>query len=220
MANFQHDPVDYSELLRSHMTQSGIASYRALSQASGVSRSAIDRLRRGQVGQLRLSTLQRLSHTLGVPLGELVEAFDEASLAPSSATATQQLKALRQECDRLRTQLTTQAETLRQQVQQEALGQLESWLVQWPTAVYAAQQKPDLPAQKLIPLVRPVEVLVQRWGVTAIETVGAEVSFDPQIHQPNPGAALQPGDPVRVSHGGCRQGDRLLHRARVTPIDG
>ncbi|TVQ12580.1 MAG: hypothetical protein EA368_03790 [Leptolyngbya sp. DLM2.Bin27] len=223
MATLKHDPVDhpvnYSERLRSHMTRLGIASYRALSQASGVPRSAIDRLRRGQVGQLRLSTLQRLSHTLEMPLSQLVETFGQPSSdLPPRATAAQQVKALRQECDRLQTQIATQAETLRQQVQQEAIDQLESWLVQWPTAVYAAQQKPDLPAHKLIPLVRPVEALVQRWGVTAIETVGAEVSFDPQIHQPSPGAALAPGDPVRVSHGGCRQGDRLLHRARVNPI--
>ena len=226
MAN--SDPVDFSERLRSHMARSGIASYRALSQTSGVPRSAIDRLRRGAVAQLRVSALQGLSQALGVSLAELIETFSkhpsetsgvqtrQASALPPQAI-TEQVKALRQECDRLQTQLATQAATARQQVQQAALAQLEPWLVQWPTAAHAAQQNPSLPAQKLLPLVRPVESLVQQWGVTTIETVGAEVPFDPQIHQPRE-AVIQPGERVRVSHVGYRQGDRLLYRARVSPV--
>lgn len=222
MAN--SDPVDFSQRLRSHMTRLGIASYRALSQTSGVPRSAIDRLRRGEVAQLRVSALQGLSQALGVSLAELIETFSEHPGAqPRQAPAWQpeasaeQVKALRQECDRLQTQLATQAATVRQQVQQAALAQLEPWLVQWPTAAHAAQQNPSLPAQKLLPLVRPVEALVQQWGITAIETVGAEVPFDPQVHQPRE-AVMQPGERVRVSHVGYRQGDRLLYRARVSPV--
>lgn len=222
MATTNPDLVDYSARLRSHMTLSGIASYRALSLTSGVPRSAIDRLRRGQVTQLRVGVLHRLSQTLKMPLPALVGEFGlpERSIPgneTAEAAAADPIQLLRQECDRLQTQLATQAASLRQQVQQEALAQLEPWLVQWPTAAHAARQKPDLPAQKLLPLVRPVEALVQRWGVTPIETVGAEVSFNPQIHQPQ-AAVVQPGELVRVSHVGYRQGDRLLHRARVTPV--
>lgn len=216
------ESVDYSQLLRSLMAEAGIPSYRSLSRTSHVPRSAIDGLRRGRVGQMRVETLQRLSHTLGRSLDTLVTEFSNlhATGAPDpdqadASVAT--IKALRQECDRLQTQLTTQAETTRQQVQQEAIAQLEPWLMQWPTAVHAAQQRPDLPAQKLIPLVRPVEALVQHWGLTPIESVGAEVSFDPQHHQPRAGMP-SPGQRVRVSHVGYRQGDRLLHRAKVVPI--
>jgi molecular chaperone GrpE (heat shock protein)/DNA-binding Xre family transcriptional regulator len=227
MANPTADAVDYSPGLRSLMSQAGISSYRALSQTSGVSRTAIDSLRHGQVGKLRVATLQRLSQTLGLPLNELVETFSAIASPPpshppsaaSGAEVVDQVKALRQECDRLQTQLATQAETVRQQVQQAAIAQLEPWLVQWPTAAHAAQQRVDLPAHKLIPLVRPVEALVQQWGVTAIETVGAEVPFDPKIHQPKAGC-LAPGTVVRITHVGYRQGDRLLHRARVAPVEG
>ncbi|MFQ4136567.1 helix-turn-helix domain-containing protein [Nodosilinea sp. PGN35] len=214
------DRVDYSPALRSLMTQAGVASYRALSQTSGVSRSAIDSLRQGQVGRLRVEVLQRLGQALGLSLETLVDKFSLNPSQPgggSGAEAMAQVKALRQECDRLQTQLTTQAATVRQQVQQEAIAQLEPWLVQWPTAAHAAQQKADLPAQKLLPLLRPVETLVQSWGLTPIETVGAEVAYDPQIHQPKAGV-LSPGQPGRVSHVGYRQGDRLLYRAKVTPI--
>ena len=232
MANSDFDPVDYSERLRSLMAQAHIASYRSLSASSGVPRSAIDGLRRGQIGRLRVSTLQRLSQALGLPLDKLVETFSPDTSNPADATnpagasnsagaanaeVVNQLKQLRQECDRLQSQLATQAATVRQQVQQEAIAQLEPWLVQWPTAVHAAQQRVDLPAQKLIPLVRPIEALVQQWGITPIESVGAEVPFDPQHHQPKAGLP-SPGQLVRVSHVGYRQGDRLLHRARVSQI--
>lgn len=221
MAKSSSNQVDYSPALRSLMAQANIASYRALSQTSGVPRAAIDSLRQGQVGRLRVEVLQRLGQTLGLPLEALVERFSSlnASLSAggSRAEAMEQIKALRQECDRLQTQLATQADAVRQQVQQEAIAQLEPWLVQWPTAAHAAWQKANLPAQKLLPLVRPVETLVQGWGVTQIEAVGAEVAYDPHIHQPKAGV-LSPGQPVRVSHIGYRQGDRLLYRAKVTPI--
>ncbi|MBE9156818.1 helix-turn-helix domain-containing protein [Nodosilinea sp. LEGE 06152] len=225
MATTDVDAVDYSPVLRSLMAQASLTSYRSLSRASDVPRSAIDTLRRGQVGRLQVSTLQRLSQALGMPLEALVAKFsaplprDVTPQAPASdgLEVISQIKALRQECDRLQTQLATQAETVRQQVQQQAIAQLEPWLVQWPTAVYAAQQKADLPAQKLVPLVRPVEALVRQWGLTPIDLVGAEVPFDPQIHQPKAGNPV-PGQPVRVSHVGYRQGDRLLYRAKVSPI--
>ncbi len=221
MTRSSFNQVDYSPALRSLMAQSNIASYRALSQSSGLPRSAIDSLRQGQVGRLRVDVLQRLGQTLGLSLEALVDRFSSPTVPQSrgglGVEMIDQIKALRQECDRLQTQLATQAETVRQQVQQEAIAQLEPWLVQWPTAAHAAQQKADLPAQKLLPLVRPVEALIQGWGVTPIETVGAEVSYDPHIHQPKAGV-LSPGQPVRVSHVGYRQGDRLLYRAKVTPI--
>lgn len=221
MASSSSDQVDYSPALRSLMTEANIASYRALSQTSGVPRSAIDSLRQGQVGRLRVDMLQRLGQTLGLSLEALVNRFSSLDVIQprggSGAEMMDHIKALRHECDRLQTQLVTQADTVRQQVQQEAIAQLEPWLVQWPTAAHAAQQKADLPAQKLLPLVCPVETLVQSWGVTPIETVGAEVAYDPHIHQPKAGV-LSPGQPVRVSHVGYRQGDRLLHRAKVTPI--
>ncbi|MBD2113287.1 MULTISPECIES: helix-turn-helix domain-containing protein [Cyanophyceae] len=221
MASSSSDRVDHSPVLQSLMAEANIASYRALSQTSGVPRSAIDSLRQGQVGRLRVDVLQRLSQALGLSLEDLVNRFSSLNVSQlrggSENEAMDQIQILRQECDRLQTQLVTQADTVRQQVQQEAIAQLEPWLVQWPTAAHAAQQKADLPAQKLLPLVRPVETLVQSWGVTPIETVGAEVSYDPQIHQPKAGV-LSPGQPARVSHVGYRQGDRLLYRAKVTPI--
>ncbi len=124
---------------------------------------------------------------------------------------------LQAEYQRLQARLHSQTETLQQEFQQTSLAILESWLIQWPTIAYAVQQNPQLPASKVLPLVRPVEQLVSSWGVVAIAPVGAEVPFDPQAHQLMEGMA-EPGDRVRVRYTGYRQGDRLLYRAKVSPV--
>ncbi|NEO49650.1 MAG: nucleotide exchange factor GrpE, partial [Moorea sp. SIO4A3] len=124
----------------------------------------------------------------------------------------------KQEYQRLEQQLEQQRETLMQEFQQSSLQVLESWLVQWPTAAYAAQQNQQLPAVRLLPLVKPVEQLLEKWGVEAIASVGDELPYDPQQHQLMSGTA-QPGDRVRVRYTGYRIGDKLLHRAKVSPAN-
>jgi molecular chaperone GrpE (heat shock protein) len=74
-----------------------------------------------------------------------------------------------------------------------------------------------LAAVKLLPLVRPIEQLLQKWEVEEIAPVGAEVAYDPQLHQLLEGTA-QPGEKVKVRYTGYHQGDKLLYRAKVSPI--
>jgi hypothetical protein len=92
---------------------------------------------------------------------------------------------------------------------------LESLLLQLPTAVYAAQQNPQVSAVKLLPLLRPIDALLQQWGIEAIAQVGVELPYDPQQHQLMAGTAAM-GDRVRVRYVGYRQGDKLLYRAKVS----
>jgi len=66
-------------------------------------------------------------------------------------------------------------------IQQLSLQVLESWLLQWPAAAYKAQENPQLPAVSYCRY-------CDRWsaatvGVEAIAPVGAELSYDPQLHQ-------------------------------------
>jgi molecular chaperone GrpE (heat shock protein) len=70
---------------------------------------------------------------------------------------------------------------------------------------------------RLLPLVRPVEQLLQQWGVEAIASVGSELAYDPHLHQLMEGTA-QPGELVRVRYTGYRIGEKLLYRAKVSPI--
>ena len=124
---------------------------------------------------------------------------------------------LQHEYDRLQQQLVQQRQDLWQEFQQSSVQVLESLLLQLPTAAYAAQQNPQAPAVKLLPLLRPLDQLLQAWGIEPIATVGADVSYDPQQHQLMAGVA-QPGDSVKVRYTGYRQGNRLLYRAKVSPV--
>ncbi|NER86325.1 nucleotide exchange factor GrpE [Moorena sp. SIO3A2] len=204
---------NYSEQLRQLMAKVDIPSFRQLSLRADVSELQLRRLRKGQVSQMQLKTLLKLAQALQVSVNHLLVLF----LPDSVSTLQQEDSTFKQEYQRLEQQLEQQRETLMQEFQQSSLQVLESWLVQWPTAAYAAQQNQQLPAVRLLPLVKPVEQLLEKWGVEAIASVGQEIPYDPQQHQLMSGSA-QPGDRVRVRYTGYRIGDKLLHRAKVSPV--
>ena len=125
--------------------------------------------------------------------------------------------ALQSEYDRLQQQMSQQREQANEDFLRSALEMLESWMIQWPTAAYAAHKNDTIPASRLIPLVRPVERLLEDWGIEAIATVGEDVVYDPTMHQLMSGTA-QSGDSVRVRYIGYRHRGKLLYRAKVSPI--
>jgi len=199
--------------LQEQMQQVGLSSFTALARAAGVSRGQILKLRRGEVGQIRVETLLKLSQALQVPLEELVAIFSGKNTKTTQRQASADLE---QEYQRLQNLLEQQRESLYYEFQNSSLQLLESWLIQWPTAAQKAQENPHLPAVKLLPLMRPLEQLLQQWGVEAIASVGTEIPYDPQIHQLLEGTA-QPGDRVKVRYTGYRHRDKLLNRAKVSP---
>lgn len=218
-------PFPQDEALRGLMAQAHIPSYRALEQRSGVSRSSINHLRRGTLGTMRLATLQRLSQTLGVDLAALIAQCggaaaplerQESPPAVADPDTDNDLDTLRREYGQLQQRLVDQEQAMRQQMQRQALGVMEPWLLMWPNAAQAAQDKPDLPASKVIPLARPLQALLQTWAVRPIGAVGEVVPYDPQLHQPMAGT-LAPGQAVQVRHLGYWHGQDLLHRAKVIP---
>ena len=221
-------PFPQDEPLRGLMAQAQIPSYRALEQRSGVSRSSLNHLRRGTLGTMRLATLQRLSQTLGVDLADLIARCGGATAQPTEAqppwlgdpptTEDRDLATLRREYGQLQQRLIDQEQALRQQMQRQALGVMEPWLLMWPNAAQAAQDKPDLPASKVIPLTRPLQALLQTWAVRPIGVVGEVVPYDPQLHQPMAGT-LAPGQAVQVRHLGYWHGEDLLYRAKVIPVE-
>ncbi|MBL1174317.1 helix-turn-helix domain-containing protein [Pantanalinema sp. GBBB05] len=212
----------FTSQLQNWMQQAGMTSFRALSRAAGVSRWQVEQLRQGNIAQMRVEILLKLSQALQISLTELLTPFTANHQAdqalPSAANLEQQLTDLRQEYDRLQTQLAQQRQELLQEFQQSSVQMLESLLLQLPTAAYAAQQNPQAPAVKLLPLLRPIDQLLTHWGIDAIATVGTEAPYDPQQHQLMEGFA-EPNDPVKIRYTGYRQGDRLLYRAKVSPVN-
>jgi molecular chaperone GrpE (heat shock protein) len=217
--------LNYTELLRSLMQQLGVSSFKALSQKAGVSEWQIRQLRQGRADQMQVIYLDRLSQALNLSLIELVNSFSELSIQSTPPESIpESVPDLRQDYQRLQTQLIQQREMLWQEFQRSTLEAIESWLLQFPTAAYAAQQNPEISATRLLPLMRPIEQLLSDWGIEAIASVGAELPFDPQLHQlmepanSSTAPAEMSGQLVRVRYVGYRQGDKLLHRAKVSPI--
>jgi molecular chaperone GrpE (heat shock protein) len=69
----------------------------------------------------------------------------------------------------------------------------------------------------LLPLLRPINELLKRWGITAIAEVGAQVSYDPHVHQlMDADTETEVGMTVTVRYVGYREGEKLLYRARVS----
>jgi DNA-binding Xre family transcriptional regulator len=216
--------ADYTPQLRQLMYSTGLPNFQSLYKA-GLSKQQIKDLRQGNIDRLRLSSLQKIAQVLNISLEDLLQQFSPAfgfavpqgiaSSKPNSHLL--EIQALKQEYQRLADQLAQQQQTLQQAFQAESLQILESWLIQWPKAAHAARHNPQLPAVKLLPLIRPIEELLQRWQIESIGEVGAEVTYDSQLHLLLTGTAA-PATPVRVEYVGYRQGDRLLHRAKVSLI--
>ena len=216
MAQVSHP--DFTQSLQKLMQRLGVSSYKVLAKTAGVSDRQLLRLRRGELNRMRVDVLLKLSQALQVSVTELVVTFSPATeQPPPEEESTPAVTQLKKEYERLQAQLDTQRQELWLEFQQSSLQVIESWLLQWPTAAQKARENPQLAAVKLLPLVRPIEQLLQKWEVEAIAPVGAEVAYDPQLHQLLEGTA-QPGEKVKVRYTGYRQGDKLLYRAKVSPI--
>ncbi|MEM6837433.1 MAG: helix-turn-helix domain-containing protein [Cyanobacteria bacterium P01_C01_bin.120] len=215
-----------TERLQTLMAAADISNFRALAQRAQVTSWAVQQLRRDRITTMRVEVLQRLAAALGISLTELLQTFGAIATVPAAteravlptSQAVSQVATLQAEYQRLQTQLEQQAETLVRQFQREALAVLESWLMQWPTAAHAVEKNPDLPASRLLPLVQPMQALLDSWGVEAIAPVGAIIPFDPQAHQSMSGH-IEPGAAVKIRYAGFRWQGQLLHRAKVSPAD-
>jgi molecular chaperone GrpE (heat shock protein)/DNA-binding Xre family transcriptional regulator len=216
--------IDFTQKLQGLMQRVGISSFKALSRTAGVSERQLLRLRQGKLEQMRVDVLLKLSLVLQMPLSELVVTFSTGEFLQDKKVSTQELLQeiadLKKEYQRSQLQLEQQREILVQELQQSTLQLLESLLLQWPTAAQKAQENPQLAAVKIIPLVqKPLERLLQAWGVEAIAAVGAELPYNPQLHQLMEGTShSQPGETVKVRYTGYLQGEKLLYRAKVSSI--
>jgi transcriptional regulator with XRE-family HTH domain len=203
---------DFTAALTQYMSDRGIPSFRALSKASGLSRSAIDRLRRGQIPQMQVNTLLKLASFLELDLESLVRSLSPTAMSTAMPTA---IDADSSPAPAL--SIPASPITAEESFQRSALQTLEPLLLQWSAAATAAQNNPQLPAARLLPLLRPVDLLLAEWGVTVIGAVGEDLAYNPIEHQAmESGEMLKPGDRVRVRFSGYRHHSNLLHRAKVS----
>ena len=200
-----------------------IDSLEDLSEVANVPELQIRRLLYGLIYKLSVENSLRLSQVFQLDLQKFISLFAEAenSDLPQENIAkqsTQNDRSWQQEYQRLEREIAQQKDTLQLQFQQDSLQVIESWLIQWPTAIAAIAKNPDLPAERLIPLVNPVKELVANWGLTTINSVGEELAYNPQLHELMTGSA-EPGTMVKVRYVGYKNGNELLYKAKVSPLE-
>jgi transcriptional regulator with XRE-family HTH domain len=214
------DSPDYRRILQQCMAAAGFLSLRSLSVASGVSRRQISRLQAGEAHLLSVHHALQLARSLQLPLPELLQRLSPVVLDERRPPNLEPSAAIAAEYERLKAELASARSQHLQSFQAETLNTLETLLLQWPTAAYAAQQNPTAPAIRLLPLLQPLEKLLQAWQIEPIGAVGQTVPYEPQMHQWT--GVTEPPEPsasVRISHVGYRQAGRLLYRAKVRLVE-
>ena len=206
---------DRTATLRQLMKLAGISSFQILSDRTGVSRRAIDTLRKGNAATLRYADLAKIAEVLQIELTELIATC--ITLSSNHESLNSEISSLREEYQHLLNQLAHQKQDLRSQFEREVIQQLESLILQLPSAAYAAQTNPNMLAKNILPLLRPIDALIQKWGITAIGVVGAQVAYDAQKHEVMDGSEqIEEGDLAIVRYVGYMQNEKLLYRARVS----
>ncbi len=220
--------ISNQQKLQQLMEQAEIANFDQLSQVSGVSQWQLNRLLAGLLPKLPITDLLKLSQVLNLSLEQLLLQFETVqSLRVDWEIASQGISEnintnsllLQQEYEQLQRQLDQQNENLQKEFQASSILALESWLLQWPTAATVAKKNPEISAVKLLPLVKTIFELLKQWGLEMKGSVGEVVPYNPQSHQLLEGGGnAEPGDPVIIRYVGYHHDQKLLYRAKVSPV--
>lgn len=217
----QYSYLQNQQLLSTLMQQANISDIDELSCVAKVHRLQIIRLERGLILRLSLETVAKIARALQISIDQLLETFTSSSVVqerPQESEISSALVSCQQEYQKLQQEMEQQRHSLQEEFQRTSIETMESWLLQWPTAAAAVRKNPQLPAARLLSLVQPVEQLLVQWGVETIASVGEELPYDPQWHKLMKGSA-EPGDLVEVRYVGYKQGDRILYKAKVSPVE-
>ena len=207
------------QLLQDLMRQVNISDIYELSEIAGVTRLPIIRIERGLILNISVKAIAKIAKALNVSVDSLIETFSEQSVTniDKQSKPKDALAACQQEYQKLQQEMLQQEEFLEVQFQKASLETIESWLLQWPTAVAAVQKNPQLPAKRLLALVQPIEQLLKQWNVETIAVVGEKLAYNPQYHQLIKGTA-QPKELVEVRYVGYKQEGKILYKAKVSPV--
>lgn len=188
-------------VLSALISNAGFTDYLDFSRRTGIGELILHRIDCGLLEQIPLKHLRVISRALNMSLENFITAIEGECGVSSSQTS-------------MATDLTQE---ITEQVQQSVIEILESLLLQLPTMVKVVEKNPQLPASRLIPLLKPLNKLLSHWDIKAIAPVGAIVRYDAQQHQLM-SETDETSELVEIRYVGYRQKDKLLYRARVSPV--
>lgn len=189
-------------VLSTLVVKAGFRDYLDFSRRTGIGELILHRIDCGLLEQMPLKHLRMISEALNMSVGDFIAAMEgESSISDSLTPISNDL-----------------TQEITQQVQQSVIEILESLLLQLPTMIKVVEKNPQLPASRLVPLLKPLNKLLSHWDIKAIAPVGAIVKYDPQQHQLMSETEEEISDLVEIRYVGYRQKDKLLYRARVSPV--
>lgn len=198
-------------ILQQLLKNMGCSSLREFSLKFKIPELQLLRLIHGLLGKMPLETAVKIAEGLNMSLNELIALFSAQDLV----VAISENQSMVKDYQNLLQKYQIQEQELVQQFQLSTLEILESLLLQLPTVTAAVNQNPELPALTLLPLLKPIQELLETWGIKAIASVGDKIPYNPSEHELMEGTA-KPGDLVEVRYLGYCQGDKLLYRAKVS----
>ncbi|AFZ48282.1 transcriptional regulator, XRE family [Cyanobacterium stanieri PCC 7202] len=189
-------------VLSALITNAGFTDYLDFSRRTGIGELILHRIDCGLLEQMPLKHLRMIARALNMSVGDFIVAIEgESGVSDSKIPISNDL-----------------TQEITQQVQQSVIEILESLLLQLPTMIKVVEKNPQLPASRLVPLLKPLNKLLSHWDIKAIAPVGAIVKYDPQQHQLMSETEEKVNDLVEIRYVGYRQKDKLLYRARVSPV--
>ena len=194
----------------------GFSNLEDLRQKSGLSRESLPYLAGGNFHQITFGDLTKLAASLKWSVVELIENLElDYSGKIRQQKLLEETEELRSECGRLRDRLQQQKAEITTDFRESTFEQLQSLLTNYPSIRPMAEAKPNLPAKNLIPLLTPLDNLLESWGYEAIGKPWEEVSFNPRLHQAD-SEEIAEGDLVYIRFVGYRNGENILAPAKVS----
>ena len=188
--------TDWEEALAQWMANVTCSSWSQLQRNASLSRYRIQQLRRCQLSTWPLQSLQNLCSALDISIVELLTTAGFLEQGKTHNTPNLVL------------------ERVSDTHQQVALQTLEPLLRQLPTAAYAVHHH-NLAASQLLKIMRPLEVLLTKWDVMPLGSVGQIVPFDPSWQSPLIDTQYERDTPVSIRYVGYRVGSRIWLKAQV-----
>ncbi|BAY82601.1 hypothetical protein NIES267_20840 [Calothrix parasitica NIES-267] len=217
------------ELLLKLMRRNKILNWNQLQQKSGLSNSAMWKLRDGDGNSLSLDELERTAIALNIPLGNFLDKLGNLPPHPELEAKRQECLELQQQIEklnqeketlrkdglRLHSELQQQQLELTQEFRKSTFEKLQTLLVNYPSIHQMVKVKPELPAKNLLSSFTPLDNLLKEWDYQPIGTPWEQVEYNPQIHQPDTGD-IEPGEKVYIRFIGYQHQDNILCPAKVS----
>lgn len=126
-----------------------------------------------------------------------------------------EIEGLKHQSLQLRQELQAQRDFVTSEFQFITFQCLQALLVNYPTVKEMVKFAPDIPAQNLLALFEPLDILLEFWRYQSIGIPWIQVNYNPRFHQGD-SADLQIGEPVYIRFVGYSCGDRILVPAQVS----